>query len=68
MASSGRGSGFGLRTNPAWSHCISTDGKARNLKCKYCEKVLTDGIYRLKHHLAETSKDVGACTCSSGRC
>ena len=61
MASSGRGSGVGLRTDPAWSHYISIDGKTRNLKCKYCEKVLTGGIYRLKHHLAGTSKDVGAC-------
>jgi len=60
-ASSGRGSGVGLRTDPAWSHCIFVDGKARNLKCKYCEKVLTSGIYRLKHHLVGTSKDVGAC-------
>jgi len=37
------------------------DGKARNLKCKCCEKVLTGGIYILKHHLAGTSKDVRAC-------
>jgi len=31
------------------------------MKCKYCEKVLTAGIYSLKHHLVETSKDIGAC-------
>jgi len=31
------------------------------LKCKYCEKALTSGICQLKHHLAQTSKDVGAC-------
>jgi len=48
------------RTDPAWKHCVSVDGKTRNLKCKYCEKVLTKGVYRLKHHLAGTSKDVGA--------
>ena len=35
--------------------------KTRNLKYKYCEKVLTGGFYRLKHHLAGTSKDVGTC-------
>jgi len=58
MASNGKGSG---RTDLAWNHCISIDGKARNVKCKYCEKVLTRGIYGLKHHLAGTSKDVRAC-------
>ena len=49
------------RTDPAWKHCVSVDGKTWKLKCKYCEKVLTEGVYRLKHHLAGTSKDVGAC-------
>ncbi|ESW33617.1 hypothetical protein PHAVU_001G085000 [Phaseolus vulgaris] len=38
-----------IKKDPAWNHCISIDGKSRN------------GIYRLKHHLACTSKDVGAC-------
>ncbi|XP_068503728.1 uncharacterized protein [Phaseolus vulgaris] len=49
------------RTDSAWKHCVSVDGKTRNLRCKYCDKVLTGGVYRLKHHLAGTSKDVGAC-------
>jgi len=44
MASSGRGSGV-LRMDLAWSHCTFIDGKAKNLKCKYCEKVLTGEIY-----------------------
>ncbi|XP_068461612.1 uncharacterized protein [Phaseolus vulgaris] len=50
-----------VKKDPAWNHCISIDGKSRNVKCKYCEKVLAGGTYRLKHHLACTSKDVGAC-------
>ena len=58
MASTAKGSG---RTDVTWNHCISIDGKVRNVKCKYCEKVLTRGIYGLKHHLAGTSKDVRAC-------
>jgi len=33
----------------------------RNVKCKYCEKVKISGMYQLKHHLARTSKNVGAC-------
>ena len=60
MASSGRGSGV-LRMDLAWSHCTFIDGKAKNLKCKYCEKVLTGEIYWFKHHLARISKDVGEC-------
>ena len=36
MATNGKGSG---RTNPARTHYISIDGKARNVKCKSCEKV-----------------------------
>jgi len=47
------------RTDPAWKHCLSIDGKTRNLRCKYCEKALIEGVYR--HHLVGTSKDVGAC-------
>jgi len=38
-----RGNEFGARNT--WSHCVSIGGKARNVKCKYCEKVLTCGIY-----------------------
>ena len=49
-----------IKKDPAWNYCISIDGKSRNVKCKYCEKILTRGIYRLKHHLACTSKYVGA--------
>ena len=40
---------------------MSVDGKTRKLKCKYCEKLLIGGVYKLKHHLTGTSKDVGAC-------
>jgi len=46
---------------PTWNHCVSLDGKAINVKCNYCEKVLSGATYRLKHHLVRTSKDVGAC-------
>ncbi|XLS44437.1 hypothetical protein HN51_001302, partial [Arachis hypogaea] len=30
-------------------------------KYKYCDKVVTRGVYRLKHHLARTKKDVEPC-------
>lgn len=39
-----RGSGIGARTDLAWSHYVSIDGKARNVKYNYCEIVLTGGI------------------------
>jgi len=61
MTSSGKGSGIGVRIDPTWSQCVSIDRKTRNVKCKYYEKVLMVGIYRLKHHLVGTSKDVAAC-------
>ncbi|ESW07100.1 hypothetical protein PHAVU_010G101300 [Phaseolus vulgaris] len=50
-----------IRKDTAWNHCVFIDENSRNVKCKYCEKVLTGGIYILKHHLASISKDVGAC-------
>jgi len=50
-----------VKKGSTWNHCVSINGKSRNVKCKYCEKILTGGIYRLKHYLACTSKDVGAC-------
>ena len=51
----------GNRSDVGWSHGISVDGDPRKIKCKYCEKIITGGVYRLKHHLAGTQKDVGPC-------
>lgn len=31
-----RGSGIGTKIFPAYTHCVSINGKARNVKCKYC--------------------------------
>ena len=52
---------LGSKSDVAWKHCISIVGDTRKLHldvgaCKYCQKVLIGGLYRLKHHL-----DVGAC-------
>ena len=49
------------RSDIAWKHCNSVGGDTRKLQCKYYQKVVTGGVYRLKHHLAGTQKDVGAC-------
>ncbi|XLR53545.1 hypothetical protein S83_004217 [Arachis hypogaea] len=48
----------GNRSDKAWKYGISVDGDAKKIKCKYCDKVVTGGVYRLKHHLAGTKKDV----------
>nr|KYP55512.1 hypothetical protein KK1_001724 [Cajanus cajan] len=50
-----------MKTDVAWKYDVSVDGDARKVRCKFCEKTFTGGDYRLKHHLAGTSKDVGAC-------
>ncbi|KAI9091624.1 hypothetical protein K1719_028067 [Acacia pycnantha] len=51
----------GNRSDIGWKHGFPIEGDVRKVKCKYCEKVVTGGIYRLKHHLAGTQKDVRAC-------
>ncbi|XP_062224440.1 uncharacterized protein LOC133922955 [Phragmites australis] len=39
--------------DPAWAHCICPDlTKKHWLKCKYCDKLCTAGITRIKYHLA----------------
>ncbi|XLR27849.1 hypothetical protein HN51_041158, partial [Arachis hypogaea] len=55
---------FGSRTDGEWEHEISVeDGK--KIQYKYCHKIFLEGVYRLKHHLAGTQKDIGACTAVS---
>lgn len=55
----------GNRSDAGWAHGYPIEGDARKIKCKYCEKVISGGVYRLKHHLAGTQKDVGSCTAVS---
>jgi hypothetical protein len=53
---------IGNRDDPGWKHGISIDGGIQNITWKYCEKVIRGGgIYRLKHHLAGSQKDVKPC-------
>lgn len=51
----------GNRTDIAWKYDIVDPDNARKIQCKYCQKKVTRGVYRLKHHLAGTEKDVEAC-------
>ncbi|RYR22773.1 hypothetical protein Ahy_B03g068081 [Arachis hypogaea] len=56
---------LGSRTDVGWEHGISVGEDGKKIQCKYCHKIFSGGFYRLKHHLAETQKDVGACTAVS---
>ncbi|XLV04093.1 hypothetical protein S245_018430, partial [Arachis hypogaea] len=56
---------LGSRTDVGWEHGISVGEDGKKIQCKYCHKIFSGGVYRLKHHLAGTQKDVGACTAVS---
>ena len=51
----------GNRSDIGWEHCFEVDGSARKVKCKYCDKTMTGGVYRLKHHLAGSHMDISSC-------
>lgn len=51
----------GSKSDIGWKYGSPVEEDGRKIKCKFCEKTVTGGIYRLKHHLAGTQKDVGAC-------
>ncbi|KAK4283016.1 hypothetical protein QN277_000020 [Acacia crassicarpa] len=50
----------GNKLDPGWKHAIEIP-RTKKLKCKYCPKVISAGVFRVKHHLAGTSKDVEPC-------
>ncbi|XP_061336622.1 uncharacterized protein LOC133283732 [Gastrolobium bilobum] len=50
----------GNKLDPGWKHSIEVPG-TKKLKCKYCPKIMSAGVFRVKHHLAGTSKDVEPC-------
>ncbi|RYR13469.1 hypothetical protein Ahy_B04g070453 [Arachis hypogaea] len=56
---------LGSRTNVGWEHGISVGEDGKKIQCKYCYKFFLGGVYRMKHHLTGTQKDVGACTAVS---
>ncbi|CAN1303541.1 hypothetical protein LINPERPRIM_LOCUS25902 [Linum perenne] len=51
----------GSRTDPGWQYALDVDGTAKKTKCKFCLKVYSGGIFRLKHHLAGTRDNVEEC-------
>ena len=53
-----RSTGF---TDPGWEHGVAHDGNKKKVKCKYCGKIVSGGIFRLKQHLARISGEVTYC-------
>ena len=51
----------GNRLDVGWQHGIDIENTSRKVQCKYCQKIFSGGIYRFKHHLACTRKDVESC-------
>lgn len=47
--------------DPGWEHGIAQDEKKKKVKCNYCGKIVSGGIYRLKQHLARISGEVTYC-------
>ncbi|XP_021291046.1 uncharacterized protein LOC110421715 [Herrania umbratica] len=47
--------------DPGWEHGVPQDEKKKKVKCNYCGKVVSGGIYRLKQHLARVSGEVTYC-------
>ncbi|XP_056687918.1 uncharacterized protein [Spinacia oleracea] len=44
-----------------WKFGEAVDGNKRKVKCKFCHKIISGGITRLKQHLAHKSGDVAPC-------
>ncbi|XP_042441219.1 uncharacterized protein LOC122026547 [Zingiber officinale] len=51
----------GSRTDIGWQHGVDVENNSKKVKCKYCDKTFNDGIFRFKHHLAGTHRDVEPC-------
>jgi len=51
----------GNRTDIGWKHVIDVDGSGKKVKCKYCSKIVSVGVFRFKRHLAGTREDFEPC-------
>jgi hypothetical protein len=47
--------------DPGWEHGVPQDDRKKKVRCNYCAKVVSGGIYRLKQHLARISGEVTYC-------
>ncbi|KZV33648.1 hypothetical protein F511_12347 [Dorcoceras hygrometricum] len=55
---SNRSSGY---VDPGWEHGVAQDDRKKKVRCNYCGKVVSGGIYRLKQHIARLSGEVTYC-------
>lgn len=46
-----------------WEHCVLVDANRQKVKCNYCQREFSGGVYRMKFHLAQIkNKDIVPCT------
>jgi BED zinc finger len=65
MASEGGASGSASNppcSDPAWAHCTPVAMNQRKVQCKYCNRVISGGVWRFKQHLAGIQGEVAPCT------
>jgi len=51
----------GNKTDPAWEYAVSIEPGSRRVQCKFCQLAFSGSAYRVRHHLAGTSRDVAVC-------
>ncbi|WOL07641.1 hypothetical protein Cni_G16386 [Canna indica] len=49
------------RTDIGWKREIDIKDNDKKVKCNYCSKTFSGGIFRFKHHLASTREDSEPC-------
>ncbi|XP_042421857.1 uncharacterized protein LOC122009670 [Zingiber officinale] len=52
---------LGSRTDIGWEYGEEVDNDSRKIKCRFCKEIILGNVFRFKHHLACTKKDVKAC-------
>lgn len=46
-----------------WEHCVLIDAARQKVRCNYCHREFSGGVYRMKFHLAQIkNKDIVLCT------
>lgn len=46
-----------------WEHCVLVDATRQKVRCNYCRREFSGGVYRMKFHLAQIkNKDIIPCS------
>ena len=51
----------GNKLDVGWQHGIYIAKNSRKVQCKYCQKIISRGIFHFKQHLACTRNDIEQC-------